>query len=156
MSNIIKAYVYGGKAETEPVYQYDYGQKMIFYKVDLPEAYEVHFANKTNSKTSYIAIGDASGVLVPDEVLRQPGIAYAWLFLHTGEDDGETVIIVTIPVIERAGITTVEPTPSQQSTIDELIAALNTAVADCEGSVAHYPKIVDGYWYVWDAEQESL
>jgi len=154
MSNIIKAYVYGGKAETEPVYQYDYGQKMIFYKVDLPEAYEVHFANKTNSKTSYIAIGDASGVLVPDEVLRQPGIAYAWLFLHTGEDDGETVIIVTIPVIERAGITTVEPTPSQQSTIDELIAALNTAVADCEGSVAHYPKIVDGYWYVWDAEQE--
>jgi len=154
MSNIIKAYVYGGKAETEPVYQYDYGQKMIFYKVDLPEAYEVHFANKTNSKTSYIAIGDASGVLVPDEVLRQPGIAYAWLFLHTGEDDGETVIIVTIPVIERAGITTIEPTPSQQSTIDELIAALNTAVADCEGSVAHYPKIVDGYWYVWDAEQE--
>lgn len=154
MSNIIKAYVYGGKAETEPVYQYDYGQKMIFYKIDLPEAYEVHFANKTNSKTSYIAIGDASGVLVPDEVLRQPGIAYAWLFLHTGANDGETVIVVTIPVIERAGITTVEPTPSQQSTIDELIAALNTAVADCEGSVAHYPKIVDGYWYVWDAEQE--
>lgn len=153
MGNVIDAYVYDGRAETKPLYQYDYGQILKFYKLTLPEAYEVHFANKTNSKISYISIGGSDGVLIPDEVLHEPGIAYAWLFLHTGENDGETKVIVTIPVIERASINTVEPTPTQRDAIDEAIEALDTAVSKCEESVAHYPKVVEGYWYVWDGEE---
>ena len=154
MSNIIDAYIYNGKAETKPLYQYDYGQILKFHKITLPEAYEVHFATKTNSKTSYIAIGGPNGVLIPDEVLREPGISFAWLFLHTGNDDGETRVTVIIPVIERAGINVIEPTPAERTTIDELIGALDDAVDKCEDNVAHYPKIVDDYWYVWDAANE--
>lgn len=155
MGNVIDAYVCQGRAKTTPLYQYDYGQKLKFFRVELPEAYEVHFSTSTSSKTSYTAIGDASGVLIPDEILREPGISFAWVFLHTGEDDGETKIVVEIPVIERAGITDTEPTPAQQDVISEAIEALNNAVENCEENVKKYPKIQNGNWFVWDAENDE-
>lgn len=155
MGNVIDAYVCQGRAKTTPLYQYDYGQKLRFFRVELPEAYEVHFSTSTSSKTSYTAIGDESGVLIPDEILREPGISFAWVFLHTGESDGETKIIVEIPVIERAGITDTEPTPAQQDAISEAIEALNDAVENCEENVKKYPKIQNGNWFVWDAENDE-
>jgi len=30
---------------TEPLYQWDYGQRLIITGVELPQAYEVHFSN---------------------------------------------------------------------------------------------------------------
>ena len=155
MGNVIDAYVCQGRAKTTPLYQYDYGQKLKFFRVELPEAYEVHFSTSTSSKTSYTAIGDASGVLIPDEILREPGISFAWVFLHTGESDGETKIVVEIPVIERAGITDTEPTPAQQDAISEAIEALNDAVENCEENAKKYPKIQNGNWFVWDAENDE-
>lgn len=136
------------------LFQYDYGQRLILTGVTLPESYEVHFANAEdgNSKTS---VGDGTGVDVPDEFLLTGDTVYVWLFLHDGEDDGETEYKGIIPVYKRARPSDTPPTPAQQSVITQAIAALNAAVEQCEADVEKYPKIVDGYWYVWDAEAEE-
>lgn len=154
MNNIVNAHVKYRQGKSSPVYQYDYGQILKIEDVELPVAYEVHFANSPNSSHSITQIGDAEGVAIPDEILLNPGTAYAWVYLHTGDSDGETRIEITIPVLKRAKVTNSEPTPVQQDAITEAIAELNAAVNLCETNVEHYPKIEeDGYWYVWDANE---
>ena len=118
---------------TEPLYQFDYGQKLVLEGIELPEAYEVHFGN-SESGNSTTSIGGSDGVDIPDVYLTTGKDVYAWLYLHTGEDDGETVIRIRIPVRRRARITNAEPTPVQQDAITQAIAALNAGVdrADAE------------------------
>ena len=134
-----------------PLYQYDYGQVLQIEGLTLPANYEVHFANseKGNSKTS---IGNADGVVIPDEFLTSGEDIYLWLFMHTGEDDGETEYKGKIDVYKRARPSDTPPTPVQQEAITQAIALLNIAVDETQTNVTHYPKIVDDYWYVWDAE----
>ena len=136
------------------LFQYDYGQKLILLGVELPTSYEVHFSNDTlgNSKTS---IGDASGVDIPDEYLLNGEDIHVWLFLHSGESDGETEYHGILHVVKRAKPTNAEPTPVQQDTITQAIAALNAAVAQCEADVQKYPVVIDGYWCVWDEETQQ-
>ena len=43
-------------------------------------------------------------------------------------------------------------TPADLDIIANILNELNTAVAQSQTNVEHYPKIVDDYWYVWDAE----
>lgn len=109
------------------LYQYDYGQVLILTGVELPVAYEVHFSNSENgiSKTS---IGNSDGVVIPDEFLTSGEDIYVWLFLHQGNDDGETEYKGIIPVKKRSRPTDIEPTPVQQDVITQTIAALNEAV----------------------------
>lgn len=147
-NNILTVNVRGCRATTTPLYQYDYGQILVLNGIELPSAYEVHFANSINSGTSITQIGNADGVSIPDELLKNPFDIYAWLYLHAGEDDGETVLIITIPVKPRAKVTNTPPTPVQQDAITEAIAELNS-------NVSHYPKIEDDEWCVWDAVQHD-
>ena len=137
------------------LYQYDYGQRLILEGVQLPVAYEVHFANSAHGK-SKTAIGDATGVDIPDEFLLSGGNVYVWLFLHAGEDDGETEYRGMIPVIGRAKPTDTEPTPVQQDVITQAIAALNAAVAQTEADVEKYPVVIGGMWCVWDEEAQEF
>lgn len=111
----------------DALWQYDYGQILKMTGVELPLAYEVHFA-KYGDAASVTQIGDADGVDIPDSLLQTPGEILAWLYLHEGESDGETLFQITIPVQLRAEPTNDEPTPVQQDAITEAIAALNTAV----------------------------
>ena len=138
--------------KTAPLYQYDYGQKLVFTGVDLPYAYEVHFSNQDEEGTAKVRIGTSEGVEIPDEYLLSGEPIYVWVFLHTGESDGETEYKTVIPVHKRAQVEDVEPTPVQQDVITETIAALQSAVAKSDTNVTHYPKIEDDTWRVWDAE----
>lgn len=150
--NIVTAVYNGtGRYKTAPLYQYDYGQKLKISGVDLPSAYEVHFGNSIHGNAT-TQIGNADGVAIPDMYLLSGQTVYAWLFVHSGEADGETEFVITIPVLARAKPTDAAPTPVQQSAIDEAIAALNTAVDNADEAVEHYPKIEGGYWYVWDVD----
>lgn len=127
--NVIRMSVADGILGTgDKLHQYDYGQRIEFDGVELPFAYEVHFGNapNDNAKTS---IGDASGVDIPDEFLLSGKDLYVWVYLHSGEADGETEYRGVIPVIKRAKPTNQEPTPVQQDTITQAIAALDAAVA---------------------------
>lgn len=129
--NIITAAINSfGKSVTCPLYQWDYGQILMITGITLPDAYEVNFAQGTDTCT---VIGTADGVDIPDEYLQNAADIIAYLYLHTGEADGETVYELTIPVIARPEPSHEEPTPVQQSEITQLVAALNTAVDEAEG-----------------------
>ena len=133
---VIAAFQSGNySVRTDPVWQYDYGLVLQITGVELPSAYEVHFSNDPlgYSKTQ---IGGENGVQVPDEYLLTGQMVYVWLFLHEGQDDGETRLSISIPVRRRAMPLDVEPTNVEQSVITQAIAALNQAVDETESAAA--------------------
>lgn len=154
---------------TKKRYQYDKGQVCVFDDIELPEAYKVIFSNNLTGENSIPMIGDENGVKVPDNFFLTGLTIYGWVYLSEGEDDGQTVKHFTIPVEKRVKETDEEPTPEEQTEIEQLIVALNGAVNTAEtaaenaGNSArqaktaaeHYPIIEDGYWYVWDVESED-
>lgn len=140
--NIIVARFRGGTtARTLAVYQYDYGQMLTFPDLTLPAAYEVHFAS--GGADSVTVIGNADGVAVPDILLRKPMSITAYIYLHTGADDGETVYTATIPVTPRAAITGETPTPVQQDAITQAIAALQDGVETVQEIADGIPDTID-------------
>ena len=126
---MVKAVITKGSMQgrTSPLWQYDYGQILQIEGLELPPAYEVHFGNSENGDST-TSIGNADGVVIPDAYLQSGENVYAWLYLHTGESDGETVYHIQIPVKKRAAITDQQPTPVQQDVITQTIAALDAAV----------------------------
>ena len=119
----------GKVSKTIPLYQYDYGQKLIITGAELPEYYEVHFSNEMHGD-AVTSIGDSTGVLIPDALLATGENVYLWLYLHADSDDGETEFQGAIPVIKRAQVTDQTPTPAEQSVITQAIAALTAASAE--------------------------
>ena len=115
---------------TSSLWQYDYGQTLKLEGLTLPEAYEVHFSKSDGVGTAITQIGNSEGVVIPDMLLLTPGPIYAWIYLHEGNDDGETEFKLTIPVNARVRPTDDEPTPVEQSAITEAIAVLNVAVEE--------------------------
>ena len=156
--NIINAAFCGTSyITTRPAWLIDYGMVLKLSGIELPEVYEVDFANSKN-ETATRVLGGPDGVTIPDQYFLAPHAQqiFAWLYLHTGEDDGYTKIQVTIPINKRPDVTDDPPTPEEHSIIEQAIAALNigveraeTAAENAEEAVEHYPKIVDGFWYVW-------
>lgn len=124
----------GKAAKTIPLYQYDYGQKLLIKGVELPEYYEVHFSNQQYGDAITV-LGDSTGVLIPDSLVATGETIYVWLFLHDTSYDGETEYMGAIPVIKRAQPTDVTPTPEEQSIITEVIAALNNMEDDMSEQV---------------------
>ena len=130
-----------------PLFQYDYGQKLMFEDTPLPATYEVHFSN-SEFEESKVCIGNSEGVSIPDEYLLSGEPVYVWVFLHAGVEDGETEFRGMIPVITRPESTDIPVTPQEHNIITETIAALNEAIE-------HAPVIIDGYWYVWSAQENE-
>lgn len=123
-NNIITAVFSGSKfATTDYLWQYDYGQILKIDGIDLPEMYEVHVSGSASGNVVTI-FGDANGIAIPDEYLLKSGSINMYIYLHTGENDGETEYKITIPVKSRAQPTHETPTPVQQSEIEQIIAQL--------------------------------
>ena len=133
-SNIINA-AYCGTSyiTTRPAWLIDYGMVLKLSGIELPDVYEVDFAN-TKTETATRVLGGPDGVTIPDRYFLQPNAQqiFAWLYLHTGEDDGYTKIQVTIPLYKRPDVTDVPPTPEEQSIIEQAIVALNNGVERAE------------------------
>ena len=128
-SKIIKGVVSNGRyTVTAPIVKEDYGLYLKIEGVELPQTYEVDFSNSENSGTSVTMIGNADGVLIPRQFIDSGKDVFAFLY-HVGEDFGRTVYKFRIPNKVRPDRTNEEPTPEEQSVIDQAISALNTAVA---------------------------
>lgn len=110
------------------LWQYDYGQILKIQGLDLPAVYTVDFAN-IGDTDSVPMIGDENGVQIPDSLLATGKSIYAYVWLHTGDDDGETEYKICVPVFPRPERSDEEPTPTQQTVIDQLITELNNGVA---------------------------
>ena len=155
--NIITAHA-GEKTyiKTDPAFQYDYGLVLVIDGVVLPEEYDVQFGN-TNSAANKTVTGNANGVAIPDEYLRNGEDIHAYLYLHTSEDDGFSVYHIHIPVIDRAAIDEEEITPIEHRAIEKALEALAIAVEETEQNVLNYPYInEDKYWMVYDAERDEF
>lgn len=134
MSNIITPVFNGQRGVTNAVYQYDYGMILDLSGIaDLPDTYEVQFCNRCGQRT-LPQVASGSSVAVPDAYLTTGLGVEAYVFVHTGADDGETVYQISIPVIRRPVPAEGTPTPVQQDAITEAIAALNAGVAAAEQS----------------------
>lgn len=113
-------------AITSVLYQYNYGNILVFEGIEnLPEYFEVHFANK-GDETTRTQIGHDGQVEIPDEYLETGKQIIAYIYLHETAADGETVYKTIIPVRNREEPSDVQPTPEQQDVIAELLDALNT------------------------------
>lgn len=145
-----------------PLWRYDYGQVLKIEGLPLPDPFEVHFSYAPVGTAKY-QIGRNGQVTIPDEFLTKSGFAYAWIFLHTGEDDGETRYQIKIPVRERAKPTDTPLTPEEQSVVTQLIAVLNDKVEEAQDAAdqaeeaqLHYPMVgTNGNWFVWDVNSGS-
>ena len=116
-------------AFVEPEYRYNSGVYLRFVDIDLPEAYQVHFANSQHGN-SLESVGDANGVRIPDDVWASNAPIFAWIYLHPTNGSAVTRYEVRIPKQKRAELPDgTEPTPAEQTVIDQAIAALNSAVA---------------------------
>lgn len=144
-NNIVKVPLVRKGARARTLYQYDYGMILKLISNDLPLAFEVHFGQQLFGD-SVTVIGTADGVAIPDSFFLSAGIFYAWLYLHTGENDGQTVYTVKFSVRKRARPTHETPTPVQQSEIEQVMAALNAAVeaasASANDAEAAYNEII--------------
>ena len=155
-------------------YQYDAVQYLVISGLQLPDYYEVDFCNIGDVQTITIA-NDGDGVRIPDNLLQTGRNIKAYIVV-TGDDEGaiETRYEITIPVNARPQRTDIQPTPAERLEIDELVEALNDGVTRsenaataaetaqgkaedaqeaAEAAVEHYPKIENGYWYVWANNQ---
>lgn len=142
-NHIVEA-VFAGRrsARTRAIYQYDYGMILKPVGLDLPSTYEVHFGTSATSPT-VTQLGNADGILIPDTMLETGSSIYAYIFLHSGEDDGETVYSIVIPVTARGAITDEQPKPAEQSVITQAIAALNAGVETVEQIAEGIPETID-------------
>lgn len=120
------------RIQTLPIYQYDYGQMLVIDGLDLPAAFQVHFSNDPLGNESIERIGTNGRAWIPNDLLRSGDPVFCFIFLHEGNGNGTTVYRADIPVMVRPALPDDEPTPTEQSAIDEAIAALNTAVGQAE------------------------
>ena len=128
----VEAYFNGGlSTKTRSLYQYDYGQVLTFPDLITPLSYQVQFCNSGDTQTIE-AIGNADGVAIPDDVLRAGTYINVYVFLHDTETDGETRYSIIIPVNRRPEMSDIEPTPTEQREIDQLVSALNDGINRAE------------------------
>ena len=132
-SKIIKGVVSGrGWSVTSPIVKEDYGLYLKIEGIELPPTYEADFSNDEHHGTSVTMVGNADGVHIPNQFVKSGKDIFAFLY-HVGEDFGRTVYKFKIPNKVRPDRTNEEPTPEEQSVIDQIISALNTAVESAEG-----------------------
>ena len=154
--NIINAnFTNGREIVTRKIFQYDYGQKLKIKGINLPFIFQAHISNQKQNGTAKKVIGENNEISIPDEYLISGQDIYIFIVLHQALDDGETRYLIKIPVIKRSKSSDQQPTPVQQDVIENAISALNTAVEATEQNVKHYPKIIDNYWYVYDAQLQE-
>ena len=141
MSNILKVkFCKDTLIHTNPLYQYDYGQKIKIFGLNLPAYYEVHFSNYERGDAT-VVLASSDEFEIPDMYLQSGRDVYVWIYLHAGDSDGETEYQIIIPVIKRAKPTDEVPTPEEQSIITETIAALNDAVTESREGVETVQQI---------------
>ncbi len=117
---------------SNPVYQWDYGQKLNIYGIDsTDEVIQVHFADNSCERTIVRLASknaDYYQVSIPDGLLENSFPINAYIYLIT-DDSGYTTHLISIPVIARKkpeGFTSHDD-PVIRTQIEQLILDINEA-----------------------------
>ena len=126
-SKVIKAIVNArGQVTTAHTIKENYGIILKIEGAELPEVYQVDFCNEGDTRTITM-VGNADGVLIPRQFIDTGKDIDAYLY-YVGDGFGKTVYQFHIPNKYRPDRTNEQPTPEEQSVIDQTISALNEAV----------------------------
>lgn len=132
--NIIIA-VFGANRETRvrPRYRYDTGQRLIIKTPNgLPDFYEVYFSNDGSTADSDPHLATNEGVLIPNSYFESGATIYAWAHVYDLATEGTTIYKVTIPILNRARPSVVEPDPEDENIIRQAIAEMNRITSEIE------------------------
>lgn len=141
--NIITA-VFGTSraAKVRPRYRYDQGQVLVVKGIrELPDFYEVHYANIGSDADATPLIGTAEGVEIPDSYFESADGIMAYIYVHNEATDATTIYTVTIPVIDRPRPAAVEPTEEEANIISQAIVALNETTQSAEEALEKYTNM---------------
>ena len=120
---IIRVRKEGGQPiRTRRIWQYDKGHVLVFEDFGLPETFQVHFAQSADGEARPW-VGQNDTCRLPDAYTQSSGTVYAWVYVADLET-GLTKCQIEIPVESRGENTDEEPTPVQESALDQAIAAL--------------------------------
>lgn len=106
--------------KTDPVFQYNEGdQLLVIDGITLPASYRVDFSNHIDNYMAYTVTGDASGAVIPPEILANGNTIYAFYVDESG-DTVTTQYRIEIPVIRRPMPEDYVPSPSSHGIINQL------------------------------------
>ena len=135
-SKIIKGVVGGGRyTVTAPITQWDYGYIFVPEIEDLPATYRLDFSNDEHQGTALPVYCGADGGKVPKQLIDTGKDIFVWYFF-IGDGYGKSCYKWRIPNKLKPKTSEDEPTPSQQSSIDQLIVRSNEAVETAETSAS--------------------
>ena len=131
-SKIIRGVVNSrGYTVTNAITQWDYGYVFIPEIDDLPATYRLDFSNNENHGTALPVYCGSEGGEVPEELIDTGKDIFVWYFF-IGEDYGKSAYKWRIPNKCKPKTKQDEPTPSQQSSIDQAISVVNEAVEQAQ------------------------
>lgn len=120
------------KVTIDPVnWQYDVVQVLVIISENLPEYYIVDFCNEGDTQTIPMT-GSSGGVQIPDDFFQDGRSIKGYVVIPESDGAVQTRYEITIPVTMRPTRTDIEPTPSEQSQIDNLIEQMNDVVERSE------------------------
>ena len=113
--------------------QWDTEQILQISGIDLPDSYKVEFST-VYTRNAIPAIGDASGVTIPNVLLQRSAPITAYIVLY-GENGGRNREYgITIYITPGQPPETTDPDPEQEDIIDQAIAALQDGTARAEAA----------------------
>lgn len=120
---------------TSAITQWDYGWQFIPEIEDLPATYRLDFSNEEKHGTALPVYCSTEGAEVPTELIDTGKDIWVW-YVAIGDGYGITEYKWRIPNKCKPKTEEDEPTPSQQSSIDQLIVRSNEAVESAEQSAS--------------------
>lgn len=137
--NIVEAdFEHAGVTATasRKMWQWDNGVILHITGLDLPPSYQIHISNDGLTGTAQRTVVTGEYIGIPSSYFESGKTVYCFLYL-TGEDYGVTRRTVIINVRKRPMPEDWEPTPDEQTVLDQLIAALNVGVTRSETAADH-------------------
>lgn len=144
VSKIIRGIVNSrGYTITSAITQWDYGYVFVPEFDDLPATYRLDFSNDEHHGTALPVYCGSEGGEVPEELIDTGKDIFVWFF-YIGDGFGKSEYKWKIPNKCKPKTEQDEPTPTQQSSIDQAIAALNEAKEEWEGMSAEAVTLPHG------------
>ena len=136
VSKIIRGIVNSrGYTITSAITQWDYGYVFVPEFEDMPATYRLDFSNDEHHGTALPVYCGSEGGEVPEELIDTGKDIWVWFF-YIGDGFGKSEYKWRIPNKCKPRTEQDEPTPSQQSSIDQLIVRSNEAVESAEQSAS--------------------
>lgn len=132
VSKIIRGIVNSrGYTITSAITQWDYGYVFVPEFDDLPATYRLDFSNDEHHGTALPVYCGSEGGEVPEELIDTGKDIFVWFF-YIGDGFGKSEYKWKIPNKCKPKTEQDEPTPTQQSSIDQAISVVNEAVESAQ------------------------